>query len=81
MYRFELIHCKADLSNVVNRYPYITSGTNTESTDDIPISTYIPSGSDYLKFNMFVHYDQSVSTEYTQVMNRYNYGSKYTNSA
>jgi hypothetical protein len=74
MYRFELIHYKADLSNVEDRYPYTTNNTT-------PISTYIPSGSDYVKFNMFVHYDEkATTTTYKQVMSRYNYESKCTNS-
>jgi hypothetical protein len=73
MYRFELIHYKADLSNVVNRYPYITTGLLDESTYDIPISTYIPSGSDYFKFNMFVHYDKPDGSKYKQVKHRYDY--------
>lgn len=78
MYRFELIHYKADLSNVVNREPYITTDLNNTT---IPISTYIPSGSDYVKFNMFVHYDEkATTTTYKQVMSRYNYESKCTNS-
>lgn len=67
MYRFELIHCKADLSNVINRYPYTT---NTKT----PISTYIPSASNYLKFNMFVHYDGTDDfKQYKQVTYRYDY--------